>query len=434
MFGLQGNGKDVTIAMKLEPKMKGDALRQTAITAVAALAISVMNLAPAGAAESDPLVNLESVVDIAAEGLESAVEVPGTVSSFAETNDLLQAGESKIDPEFGSIEIGSTGMTVTLPVAEDLTLTSDGFAAATDPDSGLAVVVMPHEGGASVRVLTVADESYGESEIHEYAYGIDLAPGTELRQLSNGQVVVVDTNAFQPVDLQPWAPGAEVDLGDYAAGLEVAAEGIGEADPALEPGEVVVASFQPAWAIDATGMLLPTNYEVVGNTLTQVVDTTGASFPVVADPLPLILIKLGAVVATWGVPVSAGAFTVARIVPGVTLAAQHGYRSFYLFKVAAGPAKPGYQWHHIVEQTQAARFGALLIHNTRNLVQIPTRIHQQCVNSRMATSRVPFTLRINGQTFNFVTGSTMRSQVHARSLQEQHLIGVALLRYCGVDI
>ncbi|WP_158297050.1 hypothetical protein [Zhihengliuella sp. ISTPL4] len=38
------------------------------------------------------------------------------------------------------------------------------------------------------------------------------------------------------------------------------------------------------WAVDADGRSLPTHYEVSGSTLTQIVDTTGASFPVVADP------------------------------------------------------------------------------------------------------------------------------------------------------
>ena len=43
-------------------------------------------------------------------------------------------------------------------------------------------------------------------------------------------------------------------------------------------------------------------------------------------------------------------------------------------------------------------------------------------------------LDINGQTFRFVTGSTMRSQVQQQSQQRRHLIGVALLRYCGVNL
>lgn len=42
--------------------------------------------------------------------------------------------------------------------------------------------------------------------------------------------------------------------------------------------------IEAPWAIDAAGRSLPTHYEISGSTLMQIVDTTGASFPVVADP------------------------------------------------------------------------------------------------------------------------------------------------------
>lgn len=42
--------------------------------------------------------------------------------------------------------------------------------------------------------------------------------------------------------------------------------------------------IEAPWAVDAEGQSLPTHYEISGSTLTQVVDTTGAAFPVVADP------------------------------------------------------------------------------------------------------------------------------------------------------
>lgn len=42
--------------------------------------------------------------------------------------------------------------------------------------------------------------------------------------------------------------------------------------------------FSAPWAKDAAGRSLPTHYTLKGNALTQVVDTRGAKFPVVADP------------------------------------------------------------------------------------------------------------------------------------------------------
>ncbi|MFS0911279.1 hypothetical protein AB3M89_05765 [Microbacterium sp. 179-I 3D2 NHS] len=59
----------------------------------------------------------------------------------------------------------------------------------------------------------------------------------------------------------------------------------------LDDGSVTVSNgaeflggIESPWAIDAQGRSLPTHYEVSGSTLTQVIDTTGAVFPVVADP------------------------------------------------------------------------------------------------------------------------------------------------------
>ncbi len=46
-----------------------------------------------------------------------------------------------------------------------------------------------------------------------------------------------------------------------------------------------VGSVAPPWALDAAGRALPTRYEVrADGGITQLVDTRGASFPVVADP------------------------------------------------------------------------------------------------------------------------------------------------------
>ena len=48
---------------------------------------------------------------------------------------------------------------------------------------------------------------------------------------------------------------------------------------------VTIASIGAPWATDADGKNLPTSYTLDGDQLTQHVETTGAVFPVVADPL-----------------------------------------------------------------------------------------------------------------------------------------------------
>ena len=45
-----------------------------------------------------------------------------------------------------------------------------------------------------------------------------------------------------------------------------------------------VGRFSAPWAVDAVNRSLPTSYSITSNTITQTVDTTGAQFPVVADP------------------------------------------------------------------------------------------------------------------------------------------------------
>lgn len=46
----------------------------------------------------------------------------------------------------------------------------------------------------------------------------------------------------------------------------------------------LVGSVEAPWALDATGRALPTRYSVEGTSIVQSVDTTNATFPVVADP------------------------------------------------------------------------------------------------------------------------------------------------------
>ena len=47
---------------------------------------------------------------------------------------------------------------------------------------------------------------------------------------------------------------------------------------------IALAHIAAPWARDATGTFLPTRYSVDGTTLTQHVDTAGATYPVIADP------------------------------------------------------------------------------------------------------------------------------------------------------
>jgi hypothetical protein len=89
-----------------------------------------------------------------------------------------------------------------------------------------------------------------------------------------------------------------------------------------------------------------------------------------------------------------GAGAVIALTPGVTWAATNemggggggsepprsapvGFKSFDAFKKAMGPAGPGKQWHHIVEQNSGnvARFGPERLHSTDNVVPLSEKLH-----------------------------------------------------------
>lgn len=178
--------------------------------------------------------------------------------------------------------------------------------------------------------------------------------------------------------------------------------------------------------MDAAGQSLPTGYQVDGSSLTQIVDASGAQFPVVADPffVPMVWIGLGAAARALA-PHAVRAFAATTIRSGAYVT-RGGFSNFAAFKRAHG-MQPGYEWHHIVEQRHVGRFAATAIHNPNNLVSIPTRVHQACVNSWMSTKNV--------RLFGLNTGTrTMREVVGGMAWDRQHSIGLQLLRYCGVQV
>jgi RHS repeat-associated protein len=97
-----------------------------------------------------------------------------------------------------------------------------------------------------------------------------------------------------------------------------------------------------------------------------------------------------------------------------------GFRSFSAFKQALGPAGPGQQWHHIVEQTpgNVARFGGEAIHNTGNLVRLGTAFHRQV--SGLYSSIRP---DITGS-----TSLTVRQWLSTQSFQAQGAFGQRVLQ------
>lgn len=72
-------------------------------------------------------------------------------------------------------------------------------------------------------------------------------------------------------------------IGSVGEGLKLIPDNRGGVTVLDSSGNLVNTILAP-WAKDANGKNLPTSYSVVGNRITQHVDTKGATFPVVADP------------------------------------------------------------------------------------------------------------------------------------------------------
>ncbi|MBW8371474.1 MAG: RHS repeat-associated core domain-containing protein [Thiobacillus sp.] len=101
-------------------------------------------------------------------------------------------------------------------------------------------------------------------------------------------------------------------------------------------------------------------------------------------------------------------------------AAAQGFRSFDAFKRAAGPAGQGQQWHHVVEQTpkNVGTFGPEAVHNSQNLVKVPTEIHQKI--SGHYSSKPPFTYP-----------QTVREWLGTQSFDAQREYGMKILKDYG---
>ena len=169
-----------------------------------------------------------------------------------------------------------------------------------DAAPGLDVIVEAGDEGLA-RILTVADEEYSDTSEHRYSYEIDLPDGAVLEQSDQGTVFVLAPTPTavenEPVDLSDLLPedNEEAEGTDWVEGEDVATEEELAGDFEVAEGWEVVGAYQTAWSVDADGTRLPTHYEIEDNTITQVVDTTGAQFPVVSDPIPLVAVGLLAV-------------------------------------------------------------------------------------------------------------------------------------------
>lgn len=456
---------------------------------IAGVAVSAVAIGSAGLINSGPAIaaaplDVTATVAAAAEKVEAATSPTNKFNTSG--NALVATGAASVSKTSSDAynELSLSGTPV--PVSIDLpltpgvnaTLATDGTAVFTDSSKKTHVTVQGFDGGA-VRVNTVLTDA-GSASVHQFKLG--LPAGASLKVAPEGGVLVVVKDSSLPVpegtsadpddpyfgSVRPTKPSptptrtitpidgnraatsaAPVDAGGTAdvatAGGDAATD---EEDlPVYEPGEaeelaasvglaedeVPFLAIEKPWAVDAAGKQLPTRYEVQGTTLSQIVDTTGATYPVVADPLFIpIIIAITTTAARMAAPAVARAMVAQVIKEGMKQTTRNGYNTFRTFKRhhVTGKEKT-HDWHHIIEQSNIKRKGydPKTIHNKNNLIQIPRKIHQQCINRLMASKDV----RIQGLT----TGpyNTLRDTINRMNTWEkQHAAGILLLQYCGVKI
>ena len=99
-----------------------------------------------------------------------------------------------------------------------------------------------------------------------------------------------------------------------------------------------------------------------------------------------------------------------------------GFDSFKAFKKEFGAAEQGYEWHHIVEQSQIKKSGFTpqQIHNTSNMIQVEKSVHHQ------------ITGYYNTKHFEFTYGESVRDWLSGQTFESQTEFGVKVLKGFGV--
>ncbi|WP_373692133.1 hypothetical protein [Corallococcus sp. AS-1-6] len=151
------------------------------------------------------------------------------------------------------------------------------------------------------------------------------------------------------------------------------------------------------------------------------------NFPGGAAVASRVGINVASLEQVRAVSVSGGIITLALPSTAVAMAAKtpastppggaRSWNSFSALKRARGPAGPGKQWHHIVEQTDGnvQRFGPQAVHNTENVIAIDEAVHQR-ISAYYSSKEVALT-----------GPQTIRQWLSSQSFQAQRDFGIETL-------
>lgn len=230
-------------------------------TAPSATLTAIENATP------ESLMDLSSLTKTAggAVAIQTTEEVAVTVPNNA-------TGGITLDPT--ATDSASTVLSAALPFAAGATAAVSETAGVVsyNNQNGSSTVPIVHSDG-SVQVATVIETAQAPTR---FAYPMNLPEGSQIATTEDGALVITDSSGF------------------------------------------FIGSLNAPWAKDARGADVPTRYEVEGNTVTQVVDTSNVdSFPVVADPDLWTTIKNVAGcaldIASWTLPAAHAVKTLSKV-------------------------------------------------------------------------------------------------------------------------
>jgi hypothetical protein len=225
--------------------------RRTISGVIAVVVVAGIGLASAGTASAD---TIERANQIAAD-VQAITGTFGVVPESEMGHDADSAATARVGG--GTVDVPkdpSSGVAVTTPSGEHVEIgipNADGARDAQTAPSGTTVYADPASGTA-----------------------------TAVQAMTNGvrELFTLNDSSASPDLTMP------LELPEGASLIDNGAGGYDIVGPARSGLAMTIASIEAPWAKDAVGKSLPTHYSLNGEQLTQHVDTTGATFPVVADP------------------------------------------------------------------------------------------------------------------------------------------------------
>jgi len=198
---------------------------------------------------------------------------------------VAQSAANAAPPAHG-IHITKTGDALSAPgsagsgTSTTVTTVSGKSSVAARGPHGTVTVALPNTNGQTGQIVS-ASTAQGASDTVVFTPSSDDAASTVVQPVADGSariMTVIPSATSSSTITYPMS---------LPAGAKLVADGQGGYDAVIMASAEVmqtVAHVDAPWAKDANGKTLPTSYTLSGTTLTQTINTAGATFPVIADP------------------------------------------------------------------------------------------------------------------------------------------------------